>query len=172
MTTNRISLPARCLDQVPLNDNSGGDMRRAILVALGTGAVISCAAALGIGAAVSTAPETMTRIEYDAAMAGIEYARPELLARCESLAAVEKEVCRTEAGALEMVRVADLEHSFRRTYSAARDAQRARIEARYQVARARCASLGGAKRDRCLISTHASRGRELLEAQAPYEIRN
>jgi hypothetical protein len=150
----------------------GGDMKRAILVALGTGAIISSAAAIGIGAAVSTAPDTMTKSEYEAALAGIESARTEVLARCEGAAAAEKEICRAEAGAWEMVRVADIEESFRRTHDAAREAQRARIEAKYQVARAKCQALGGFKRDRCLISAHATRGRALLDAQAPYEIRN
>jgi len=101
-------------------------MKRAILVALGTGAVIASAAALGIGTAHSTAPETITRSEYSA-----------VLAR-----------------------------------DAAREAQRAGIDARYQVSRARCQDIGGTKRDQCLITAHAERGRALLEAQAPYEIRN
>jgi len=35
--------------------------------------------------------------------------------------------------------------------------------------RARCESLGGAKRDACFIDAHAVRGRALLEIQAPYE---
>jgi hypothetical protein len=147
-------------------------MRRAILVALGTGTVISSAAAIGIGAAISTAPNTMTQHEYEAALVGIEAARPQSLARCENLPGVEKDICRAEAGAEEMVRIADIEESFRRTQSAARGAQRARIDARYQVARAKCAAQAGLKRDKCLISAHAVRGRGLLEAQAPYQVHN
>jgi hypothetical protein len=150
----------------------GGDMKRAILVALGTGAVISSAAALGIGAAISTAPNTMTKSEYDAALAGIESSREQVWARCDDLAGAERDICRAEAGAAEMVRVADIEESFRRTHDAAREAQRARIDAKYQVARAKCQALGGFKRDKCLISAHATRGRALLDAQAPYELRN
>ena len=60
----------------------------------------------------------------------------------------------------------------KRTQESARNAQRARIEARYQIERAACATLGGLKRDRCLIATHATRGRALLEAAAPYETRS
>jgi hyperosmotically inducible periplasmic protein len=149
-------------------------MKRAILVALGTGAVISSAAAIAIGtAAISTSSETLSRTEYEAALAGIRGTRAEILSACETEAgAVAKEICRTEADASELVRVADIEHSFRRTHDAARNAQRARIDARYQVARARCQAIGGAFRDQCLINAHASRGRALLDAQAPYEIRN
>jgi hypothetical protein len=40
------------------------------------------------------------------------------------------------------------------------------------VARAKCQAVNGSKRDHCLVKAHAGRGRALLEAQAPYEIRN
>jgi hypothetical protein len=54
---------------------------------------------------------------------------------------------------------------------ATRVAQRERIEARYLVDRAKCSDMGGIKRDNCLIASHAARGRDLLEAAAPYEMR-
>ena len=53
----------------------------------------------------------------------------------------------------------------------AREAQRAGIEARYQELRASCATLGGARRDQCLIDAHTYRGRSMLAAAAPYETR-
>ena len=56
--------------------------------------------------------------------------------------------------------------------SAARLTQKARIEARYEVQRARCDALRGAEHDRCLIDAHAARGRWLLEAAAPYQQRS
>jgi hypothetical protein len=143
-------------------------MERAILVALGTGAIITSAAAIGIGSGVST-PETMTKSEYEAALRGIELIRSEILAACEVESGFAKDICRAEVSADEIVRVADIEKRFRRTHDAAREAQRARIDAKYQVARAKCQAIGGFKRDRCLISAHASRGRALFEAQAPYE---
>ena len=59
-----------------------------------------------------------------------------------------------------------------RALDSARNAQRARIEARYTSERSACAALGGVKRDRCLIAAHATRGRALLEAAAPYETRS
>jgi hypothetical protein len=157
----------------PTDNDLGANMKRAILVALGTGAIISSAAAIGIGTAViSTAPEIMTKSEYGAALAGIEMTRAEILAACEAESGVAKDVCRTEVSADETVRVADIEESFRRSHDAAREAQRARIDARYQVTRAKCQAVNGFKRDQCLIDAHATRGRALLEAQAPYEIRN
>jgi hypothetical protein len=54
---------------------------------------------------------------------------------------------------------------------AAREVHRGVIESRYQAARAQCEALGGLRRDSCFISVHATRGRALLESQAPYERR-
>ena len=88
-------------------------MKRAILVALGTVTVIGSAAALG----VAMTPETLapSRVAYEAALAGIDAARPQALARCDDIAGDGKELCRAQAGAGETIRVADLESSFRRT---------------------------------------------------------
>ena len=146
-------------------------MKRSILVALGIGAIVSSAAAIGIGGAWTSAPRSMTRAQYDSALAGVEAARPVVLARCEALPGPEREPCRAEAAADEMVRAADIEATFRRTQDATRAAQRARIEARYLVERTKCATLGGLQKDRCVIAAHAARGRLLLEAAAPYEAR-
>ena len=55
---------------------------------------------------------------------------------------------------------------------AARGAQREAIEARYQLDRAKCDALGGARRDQCLIDAHARKGRALLEAATPYAVRS
>jgi hypothetical protein len=146
-------------------------MRRAILVALGTGAVISSAAAIGIGAAVTSAPQAMGQPEYEAALRGIEAARELVYARCDTLDAFERESCRAEAAANEMVRVADIEDGYRRTQQSSRAVQRARIEARYQIERTKCGAVGGFKRDKCLVTAHAAKGRAMLEAAAPYEVR-
>ncbi|HEX4333957.1 MAG TPA: hypothetical protein VH040_17605 [Usitatibacter sp.] len=59
----------------------------------------------------------------------------------------------------------------KRFESSARDAQRARIDERYEAERARCDPLRGLLHDRCLISAHAHRGHALLEAAAPYQVR-
>jgi hypothetical protein len=148
-------------------------MTRAIFVALATGAVITSAAAIGIGATLGAASDagTMTRAEYDAALHGIEASHESVVARCESLAANDRDLCRTEAAADEMVSVAQIEAAYRRNEQAARALQRARIDARYQLDRARCGVQSGIKRDRCLIQAHATRGRSMLEAAAPYEVR-
>lgn len=146
-------------------------MRRAILVALGTGAVISSAAAIGIGAALGPAPETMTREEHDAAVHRIEQVRAREQARCDALQGDDASLCLAQMRADERVRAAELESAYRRTERAARDAQRARIDARYEVQRARCDTLKGFRKDKCLISVHATKGRALLEAAAPYELR-
>ena len=145
-------------------------MKRAVLVALGTLTVIGSAAALGV--AMSPESQAPSHVAYEEALAGIDAARPHALARCEAIAGNGKELCRAQAGADETIRVAELESRFRRTQESARNAQRARIEARYLVERAACGALGGFKRDRCLIAAHATRGRALLEAAAPYETRS
>lgn len=145
-------------------------MRRAIFVALSTGAVITSAAAIGIGAA-DTAPQSISDAQYRSALAGVEAASAGLTARCGPLTGSDREICLTEAAAREMVLVAELEARYRGTEISARALQRARIDARYQVDRARCGTQSGIKRDRCLIRAHAIKGRALLEAAAPYEVR-
>lgn len=146
-------------------------MRRAMLVALGTGAVISSAAALSISAAGGESSQSLAREEYETALQAIETARAPLLARCEALAGHEREYCRAEVAAAEHIRIADIESAYQRTERSARAAQKARIDARYQLDRARCAPLRGFKRDRCLVQAHAAKGRSMLEAAAPYQVR-
>ena len=102
-------------------------MTRAILVALGTGTIITSAAAIGIGAARETSPQSPAAPQSRAALARVE--------------------------------------------QAARDGQRALIEARYELAKARCAPLRGYSYDQCVIEAHAERGRALLEGQDPYAVR-
>lgn len=101
-------------------------MKRAILVALGIGVMVTSAAALDLGA---------PRPNFEAAI----------------LQAPELHVARTR--------------------DSARASQRARIEERYLAERERCASLGGYRRDKCVVQAHAFKGRALLEAAAPYEVR-
>ncbi|MEP7261551.1 MAG: hypothetical protein ABI669_10140 [Usitatibacter sp.] len=101
-------------------------MKRAVLMALGIGAVLTSAAAFSIGGA----PAANTQFTIDNGPMGVA-------------------------------------HSERR----AREAQRASIEERYLGNRALCAPLGGLQRDQCLIDAHATRGRALLAAAAPYESR-
>jgi hyperosmotically inducible protein len=150
---------------------SKANMRRAIFVALGTGAVVSSATAIGIAASTGGDPQYLGYQEYQAALRGIEARRDTMLMRCETLGALERDLCRTEAGASELVRVAEVETQYRHDQQSARALQRARIEARYQVERARCATVSGFQRDQCLVKVHATKGRALLEAAAPYEVR-
>jgi len=146
-------------------------MRRAILVALGTGVVITSAAAIGITASLEPDPKTMTRAEYAAALQRLEAMRAQNQVRCGSMDAADAGLCLAQLRADDRVKSADLEAAFRRTEHAARDAQRARIDARYEVDRAKCESVKGVRKDRCLIAAHATKGRALLEAAAPYELR-
>lgn len=145
-------------------------MRRAIAVALGTGAFISSAAALSLSG-TETGNRDVSRKEYEISLHRVAAATPGAMSRCDTFQAAEKEVCRTEAEARETLRVAQIEHDYHHTETSARALQRARIDARYQVERARCGTLGGYKRDRCLVRAHAAKGRALLEAASPYEVR-
>ena len=145
-------------------------MKRATLAALGAGAVIGSAAAIGWGDTPAATP-AFTIGEYQGALARIAARQGNALAHCDGVDASRREVCRTEASADAMVRVADVEERYRHDDRSAREAQRARIDAQYQVARARCQSFSGYRKDKCLISAHATRGRALLAAHAPYEMR-
>ena len=146
-------------------------MRRAIFVALGTGAFISSAAAISIGAGAADSEQGMQREQYQAAMAAIGAAHNAAWVRCDTIAAGDRDACRTQATGFTAVRAAEAEQAYRRTEGTARALQRARIDARYQADRSRCGTLAGYKRDQCLIQAHAHRGRALLDAGAPYEVR-
>ncbi len=101
------------------------DMRkRSILVALGTGLVISSATALDIGSRDAT-----------------PLASPD-----------------------DVVQVA-------RARESARSTQRDRIQARFVAEREQCAQLRGYQREKCVVKAQANRGRALLDAAAPYEVR-
>ena len=102
-------------------------MKRAILVALGTGLVISSAAALGIAGAGTGEPAAA-------------------VAQADPIQAT-------------------------RTREAARAEQRSRINARFLVQREQCSTLSGYNREKCVVKAHASKGRAMLEAAAPYETR-
>jgi hypothetical protein len=143
-------------------------MKRAILVALGTGALITSAAAFTAGVTADAGP-AISQEQHDANLRAIEARRASREAACEAAAEPARELCRIEAAGEESVAMAEAEAAFRRTQQSARAAQRARIDARYQMERAKCGALGGLKRDRCLVKVHATRGRAMLDAAAGYE---
>jgi hypothetical protein len=140
-----------------------------MVVALGTGAFITSAAALSINANESPAYD-LDRQAYETSLEGVRTARVANVEHCDGIPVTnDREFCRTEALATELVRTAEVEQAFRRTEHSARALQRARIDARYQTDRARCGALAGYQREKCLVRAHAARGRALLQASAPYE---
>lgn len=151
-----------------LEAEDGETMRRAIVVALGVCAVVTSAAAVGLGVG-SDEPGAMDRGRYESLVRAADDDRRMHLAGCVAYRDAEREYCRAEADVNASIRVADLEAEYTRTQESARAAQRARIDGKYQLARTRCNALGGFRRDKCLIQAHAARGRALLEAAAPYE---
>ena len=167
---HRLQTRSRAATMMDASFNWDSSMKRAIVVALGVAAVIGTSAAIGIGSTTTSAmPQSMSRLEYHGALRAVDESFQ--AERCESLAETARELCRAEVSAGRLVRVAEIESSYRRDEQSARALQRARIEARYQVERAHCASLSGFKRDRCLVRAHAAKGRAMLEAAGPYEVR-
>lgn len=146
-------------------------MKRAILVALGTGALISSAAAIGIGMTSAASHERLTRESYELGLAEARATHVAATAACEALRNAERDICRAQADAAAAIRSADLRAAFERDEDSARDAQRVRIESRYQVRRAHCQAQGGFRRDKCSVAAHAERGRALLDVAAPYAAR-
>jgi hypothetical protein len=145
-------------------------MRRAILVALSTMTLVSSATAIRYSAGDVPDAGQLRLGEYRAAHASIALARSSALERCASLQRVDaRDSCEAAALAREAARVAEVEAGFRGSEQATRAGQRARIELRYQMERARCAPLGGAQRDRCFIAAHALKGRALLDSASPYQ---
>lgn len=147
-------------------------MNRATLVALATATAITSAAGIGIGAADEPSPQGMKHADYLAARSRLDAQRASALAACAKRPAAERDACAARADADADLRSADLELRYRRSPEAARDAQRARIEARHQAALARCIPLRGYDHDQCLIAAQVVLGRALLESQAPYSLRN
>lgn len=143
-------------------------MKRAVLMALG--AIISSAAAFSIGAGDESGA-SLTQRQYSEKLRVIEASRIARVAACDAITGIERDFCRVEVESEQAVRLADAEAGYRRTQQASRAAQRTRIEARYQVDRARCGVMGGMKRDKCMVQVHAVRGRAMLDAAAPYEVR-
>lgn len=147
-------------------------MNRATLVALCIATLVTSAAAIGIGSASEPARlPAIERPEYLAALGRLESARASALAACAAQPANARDACESQAEAADSLVKAELRVRYRPTPDAARREQRARIEVRYQAARARCAALGGYDRDQCLIDAHAILGLALLESQAPYAMR-
>ena len=147
-------------------------MRRAMFVALGTGSIISGAAALGIDAPGGDSGQPLAQGAYDAAISTIAARSAEARAACDRAPAADREFCHARVDAEEEWRAAELQVVLRRDPEAQRRAQRARIEVRYHAERAQCAALSGVRKDNCLIEVHARKGRAMLEAAAPYETRS
>lgn len=145
-------------------------MRRAILVALSTMTLVSSATAIRYSAADALEGRHIGVGEYRAEHASIALARSAALERCTVLQRADsRDACEAAAIAREAARIAEVEAGFRGSEQSARAMQRARIELRYQAERARCAPLGGAQRDQCLIAAHALKGRALLDSASPYQ---
>src|SRR5215470_1008884 len=116
-------------------------MKRVVWIALGVAAAVSSAEALRSGASsIGDGHRLRTRTEYAAAMAAIDASFAAQAAACDERAPSEREPCRAQAAAASLVRGAEAESGFRGNAQAARAAQRARIEARYIIERARCGS--------------------------------
>jgi len=134
---------------------------------MSTGAVaLIGATGFGIGASVSSTPSMMSRADYESTRTAISVEAAELQLACDGLRSAERHLCQAETRARESVLVADLEARYRGTVTAAREANFARIRAKYDVDRSRCFAYAGIKRDDCVIAAHAERARALMAIKA------
>jgi len=139
-------------------------MKRTTIYATLVAALLVSATAWGISAAVDTPRSLMAPSDYNSAKSAIESDARAALARCGDDTAT-REVCKAEARADERVRKADLEARYRGTVGAEADARIARVKARYEVAKTKCAAERGSDKLACIRNARAEKAREISEAK-------
>jgi hypothetical protein len=139
-------------------------MKRTTLYATLVAALLVSATAWGISAAVDSPRSLMAPSDYNAAKSAIESDARAAIARCRDDAPA-REICKAEARADERIRKADLEARYRGTVGAAADARIARVKARYEVAKTKCASEHGGDKLSCIRNARAEKAREISEAK-------
>ena len=139
-------------------------MRTGLAWILFGAAFLGSAAAFGLSTQVDSLPSLMSRGDYAAARQALASEARQAIGHCRSLDSGEaRSRCKVRARAEDRVRKADLAARYYGTVSAARDAQRARVRASYDVARAECSSRVGHERTECVTAARRleARGTEL-----------
>ena len=140
-------------------------MKRTTLFAALTGALLVSATAYGISAAVDSPRTLMSPVDYSVAKKVIESDVHSAASKCRDLDGQQRDICKAEARADEIVRKADLEAQYRGTVAAGAEARLARAKAQYEVAKARCGDQRSADRVSCLRNARADKARALEAAK-------
>jgi hypothetical protein len=118
------------------------------------------------GVAFGTAhAATMSRDDYRAARARIDAEYRDARAACDRLVDRGREVCRAEAAGKERVARAELEFNRSGDPNDAMRLALARADARYDVARERCAARAGADRTTCESDAKAQHAKAVADAR-------
>lgn len=103
--------------------------------------LLAAAMAAGIGAGMESPRTLMTPHDYVEARKALEAETRFALGECRKLEGLEKLVCRAQARGEDRVRKAQLEARYRGTVAAEAHVDAARAKARYELARAKRASI-------------------------------
>jgi len=128
----------------------------------------SLAILIALAAVAATAPAraaTMSREDYRAARARIEAEHRDARAACERLVDRGRDVCRAEAAGKERVARAELEFNRSGDPNDALRLALARADARYDVARERCAARAGQDRSICETDAKAQHAKAVADAR-------
>jgi len=121
------------------------------------------AAAVGIGASMDSPPTLMSPADYGVAKRAIESQTRAASARCRGTQGTQRDVCKAEVRAAERVKKADLAARYHGTVAAADEARQVRVNAQYEVARARCGGRVGEERTQCIRAAREDRNKSVAE---------
>jgi hypothetical protein len=130
------------------------------------GFLVAGVAAAGIGASFDSPRSLMTRQDYAQARQALESESRAAFARCRTLEARERALCRAAARGDDRVHKAELEARYRGTVEAAADLRVARARAAFDVARVDCNERTAEEKNSCLSAARAERSRALAAALA------
>jgi hyperosmotically inducible protein len=123
--------------------------------------------AYGISTAVDYPRTLMARGDYNELKRAIETDARAAAAKCRDEAqTASRDLCKARAKADERVRIADLDARYYGTVRAGAEARLAHVKARYEVAKARCASEPAHGRIACLRNAREESAKALAEAKA------
>lgn len=110
----------------------------------------------GGAAYAADGPSTMTKKEYRASQDRIEVDYQSARRHCDSMSDNAKDVCQREAKGNEKVARTELEAQYKNTDRARHNAQQAKADAQYDVARERCDDMKGNQKDVCVKDAKAA----------------
>lgn len=124
------------------------------------------AAAIALAFSSGTLAQSMSKDEHKTSKDKIEADAKAARASCDKLAGNAKDVCQAEAKAREKIDKADLEARFKNTDKARYDAQVAKADADYSVAKEKCDDKSGKEKDACVKEAKAAQASAKANARA------